>query len=79
MNQVKQKIKSVFIANEVGWGNSFEVGINGITEIKIGSRQYSNDGFVSVIVVMKGNLVVEEISMRTPYILGYMEEKDSDY
>ena len=79
MNQVKQKIKSVTIANEAGFGDSFEVGINGITEIKIGSRQYSNDGFVDVIIVMKGNVVVEEISMRTPYMLGYMEEIDNTY
>lgn len=72
-----KKIKSVVVVNQQWCGNSHEVGQNGVTEIAISGRQISDYDHVTVIQVMQGRDIMEEISARTPYVLTYFPNDPS--
>ena len=64
-----RKIKKVVVANQ-HWSTHI-VGENGVTDIRIGCRQLSEDGRISIIEILSGDNIVEEMSMSVPYILTY--------
>lgn len=69
------KIKRIILANQCGSGSFHEVGLKGVTEIKIDCRRISSDTVINVILVKKGDKIVEEISMFAPYIITYDHEE----
>ena len=75
--KTNQEIESVVVVNQQGSGNFHRVGENGITSIHIDSRQISSDCIIDVIIVKSGEYVVDEISMSTPYILGFKKQETS--
>lgn len=68
---INQKIKSVVVVWKHGLCNSHEVGQNGVTDITLSGRQISDYERITVIQVMQGYDIMEEISTRAPYILTY--------
>ena len=69
-----RRIKKVVISYQ-GCVNTHVVGEDGITDIRIWCRQISEDGRISIIEILNGDDVVEEISMSIPYILTYFKNK----
>mgnify|MGYP001163252974 CR=1 FL=1 len=73
-NNIIQEIESVMVVNQLGVGSHHEVGTDGITSIVVSCRQISSDSLINVILVKRGEDVVDEISMSRPYILGYKHQ-----
>ena len=69
-----RRIKKVVISYQ-GYVNTYVAGEDGVTDIRIGIRQISEDGRISIIEILNGDDVVEEISMSIPYILTYFKNK----
>lgn len=67
-------IKRITIVTSVGV-NSYEIGIGGVTKIAIDGKQISSDVIITVYKVMKGDIVIAEISAFCPLEIKYEEEK----
>ena len=73
MNKVEQKIESIKVVLENKVVSNYKVGVNGVTEIVIGYRQYSPDDIVNTFAIMEGDNVIEEITLGIPYIITYFK------
>lgn len=68
-----KKIKSVVVVCQQGSGDYHAVGQKGVTDIRVGFRQISDNMHINIIEVFCGEHIIKEISMSTPYILTYSD------
>lgn len=69
------EIESIILVTQQGAGSKYTVGENNITNIIIDYRQIANDTIINVIVVKKGDTIISEISMLTPYVIKFKDNK----
>ncbi len=74
-NKNLPEIESIILVTQQGVGSNYTVGENGITNISIDSRQISQDIMINIIVVRKEDTIISEISMLTPYVLTFRNNK----
>lgn len=69
------EIKSVIVVTQQGSGSHYIVGEDGVTDIFLDCRQISQDIIVNNIIVKKENNIISEISMLTPYVITFKNNK----
>ena len=74
-NKELPEIESIILVTQQGAGSEYTVGENGITAIFIDCRQISQDIIINTIVVKKDDIIISEISMLTPYVITFKNNK----
>lgn len=69
------EIESIILVTQQGAGSKYTVGKNGITDIIIDYRQIAQDYIINIIIVKKGDTIISEISMLTPYVIKFKDNK----
>ena len=71
MNKAKETIKQIHLVCQVGMGDKYEVGVNGVTRIveeEIFTKPYET---ICMFSVYSGSNIVARIGANTPFVLIY--------